>query len=319
MSTPKVSVVIPVYNTDRYLRKTLETLVDQSLREIEIIAVDDGSTDGSLKILREYAQNDSRITVLVQPNSGAAVARNNGLAHAQGEFVIFLDSDDYYDLDMLERMSARATQFDADLCVCGVVFFDDETGEEICKAMVKIEELGGLEVFSRVDIPKHILSIAIIGTARLCLREFLLAHKIEYQNLSRSEDVLFSIMTSALSERIVFVNEPFIHYRQHATSTSSKRSDQYKNVFAAFGAAREALQELGLFAFLQASFYDHYLTSLCYQYNFTNEEFKDEFVALVKQSVPRKYVRRFKRRMGLRLRDRLLRYVRSLLKKWKNR
>ena len=104
----KVSVIIPVYNTEKYLRQCLDSVVNQTLRDIEIICVDDGSTDGSIEILREYEQKDSRVKMLCQKNQYAGVARNNGLNYASGEYVFFMDSDDYCCHELLERAVDRA-------------------------------------------------------------------------------------------------------------------------------------------------------------------------------------------------------------------
>ena len=97
----KVSVIIPVYNSEDYLQECLDSLLKQTLHEIEIICVDDGSTDGSLQILEKNAANDKRIQILHQENLHAGVARNNGLKAAHGEYVIFLDSDDFFELTLL--------------------------------------------------------------------------------------------------------------------------------------------------------------------------------------------------------------------------
>ena len=91
---PKISVIIPVYNTAKFLRQCLDSVVTQTLHDIEIICIDDGSTDASLDILNEYAENDSRITILTQQNKGAGAARNAGMRAAHGEYIHFLDSDD---------------------------------------------------------------------------------------------------------------------------------------------------------------------------------------------------------------------------------
>lgn len=100
--SPKVSVIIPVYNAEKYLRECLDSVVNQTLKEIEIICVDDGSTDGSLTILREYRKKDKRVKVLTQANEGVSAARNRGLLSACGEFVAFLDSDDYIEISAYE-------------------------------------------------------------------------------------------------------------------------------------------------------------------------------------------------------------------------
>ena len=102
--TPKVSVIIPVYNVEQYLHECLDSVINQTLKEIEIICVDDGSTDSSLEILKEYAAKDNRITVIAQENLHAGVARNAGLTVAKGEYVHFLDSDDWVDLDTYEKL-----------------------------------------------------------------------------------------------------------------------------------------------------------------------------------------------------------------------
>ncbi|MDR2160688.1 MAG: glycosyltransferase, partial [Desulfovibrio sp.] len=113
---PKVSVIIPVYNTEPYLRRCLDSVCGQTLREIEIICVNDGSTDGSLEILREYAQKDSRVKVIeLEENKGAGAARNAGIDAARGEYIGFVDSDDYVDLDFYETLYVKAQETQAEV------------------------------------------------------------------------------------------------------------------------------------------------------------------------------------------------------------
>ena len=98
---PKISVIIPVYNAEKYLRVCLDSVVNQTLEDIEIICVNDGSTDKSSNILKEYAEKDGRIIILTQKNQGAAIARNKGISVAKGEYLSLLDCDDFFELDML--------------------------------------------------------------------------------------------------------------------------------------------------------------------------------------------------------------------------
>lgn len=119
---PKVSVIIPIYNTDAYLRQALDSICNQSLREIEIILVNDGSTDNSQLIIEEYAQKDARIRCLLQPNQGQGVARNNGLHLATGKYIYFMDSDDILDINTLKQCYDMCEYDNLD-----VVFFDAET------------------------------------------------------------------------------------------------------------------------------------------------------------------------------------------------
>ena len=110
----KVSVIIPVYNVEPYLKQCMDSVVGQTLKDIEIICVDDGSTDGSLDILREYAAEDNRIQIIEQKNAGAGAARNNGMRHATGKYLSFLDSDDFFEPRMLEKAYDLAEKDQAD-------------------------------------------------------------------------------------------------------------------------------------------------------------------------------------------------------------
>lgn len=112
---PKVSVIIPVYNTEKYLKRCLDSVCDQTLSDIEIICINDASTDKSLEILQEYSAKDERIKIIdFKENKGAAVARNTGIDAADGEYIGFVDSDDYIDLDFYEKLYDKAKETNAD-------------------------------------------------------------------------------------------------------------------------------------------------------------------------------------------------------------
>lgn len=116
-ANPKISVIIPVYNTEKYLCECLDSVINQTLEDIEIICVDDGSTDGSPKILEDYSRKDSRITVIIQENCGSGPARNKGIRTAKGEYVVFMDSDDYYPEDAtLSKLFFAAKEHNAAIC-----------------------------------------------------------------------------------------------------------------------------------------------------------------------------------------------------------
>ena len=114
----KLSVIIPVYNSENYIDRCISSIMNQSYPDLEIIIVDDGSTDKSLEICKKYAEVDSRITCIHQDNYGVSAARNNGLDHATGEYVTFVDSDDYIDEDMYESMLKVANEYKADVVLC---------------------------------------------------------------------------------------------------------------------------------------------------------------------------------------------------------
>ena len=111
----KVSILVPICNVEKYLRQCLDSLVSQTLAEIEIICIDDGSTDSSPEIIQEYAENDARIKVITKPNSGYGDSMNQGLKKARGEYIGIVESDDYIETDAFEKLYALAKEFDADV------------------------------------------------------------------------------------------------------------------------------------------------------------------------------------------------------------
>ena len=143
----KISVIIPVYNAEKYLRECLDSVIGQALQDIEIICVDDGSTDSSLSVLQKYAAKDTRLKIVVQANQGAAAARNVGMAVAQGEYLAFLDADDLYCPEALQTAYACATKSNADMVVFEADFFDDRLGL-LRTERLETKYLAGLQEFS---------------------------------------------------------------------------------------------------------------------------------------------------------------------------
>lgn len=122
-----VSVIIPVYNVEKYLKDCLDSVCKQSLKDIEIICINDGSTDNSLKILQQFAQEDRRIVILDQENQGLSVARNEGIRVATGKYLGFVDSDDWIDKDFYEKLVEAAEKYEADIAAAGVIY---DTGKK---------------------------------------------------------------------------------------------------------------------------------------------------------------------------------------------
>ena len=158
----KVSVIIAVYNTERFLKQCMDSIVNQTLRDIEIICVNDGSTDDSLMILNKYAESDDRVLVYTKENEGlgGASARNYGLERAQGEYISILDSDDFFELDMLEKAVKRAESTNADIVVFGGYEYDERNGNTYTVASILGEkEIPDIEVFSYRDCADDIYQL----------------------------------------------------------------------------------------------------------------------------------------------------------------
>ena len=119
---PKISVIVPVYKVEKYIHKCVDSILNQTFSDIEVILVDDGTPDRCGEICDAYGEQDSRVKVIHKENGGLSDARNAGMPHASGEYIIFIDSDDYIESDMLEYMYTRLTEAGADMATCGLYF-----------------------------------------------------------------------------------------------------------------------------------------------------------------------------------------------------
>lgn len=209
----KVSVVIPVYNVKNYLHDCLDSLLHQTLTDLEIICVDDGSTDGSAQILDEYARIDPRIIVIHQKNAGAGAARNNGIRAARGHYIGFVDSDDIVLPNMYELLYQKAISCDADMVITGQV--NTAVGDPIQFPLENFKFTARaleLDSFKAVDFPDILRNVFLWN--RIYSREFWLNHHLIIPEGRRfAEDILICTQTSVLAERIGYVKGPLYWYR----------------------------------------------------------------------------------------------------------
>ncbi len=246
MHTPTVSVIIPVYNAEPYLRQSLDCILGQTLTDFELICVDDGSTDQSPAILEEYAQKDTRIKVLRQENRGAGAARNLGFSHATGTYAYFFDADDLCSPELLEKTVARAEKTGADIVAFDFIrFHEDGTVEN--RVGIHTDWLPPeTEVFSYRDCPDRIMSVVNpTPWNKLCRTAFLREHQLKYEEISSSNDITFSAVSAASAERISFLKEELFQYRvDHANTISSTKSTKLYNVLTAVTSATAQVQAL---------------------------------------------------------------------------
>ena len=211
--TPKVSVIIPVYNVEAYLRQCLDSVIKQTLEEIEIICVDDGSTDNSLEILKEYAAKDKRITVLKQKNLHAGVARNAGLAVARGEYLSFLDSDDFFELNMLEETYKKITEDSSDIVIFGSFVYDQLQKADVRKTMYA-EKFVQKSPFTPQEFAQDLFLISNPNAwTKLFKRETVRKNKVFFESLSSCNDITFVNTMLTLAHSISLMNTPYVHYR----------------------------------------------------------------------------------------------------------
>ena len=217
----KISVVIPVYNSEKYLSGCLDSVLNQSLKDIEIICINDGSTDNSLNILNEYASKDKRIKVITQANTGngAGSARNKGLDAAKGEYVSFIDSDDYIEENFLQKMYEKAKEYDADVACSGVI----KEKENESKIQLKFNEI------SVSDNPDDNLKVSKslpypYPWNKIYKREFLVSYGIRYAEGIYFEDLIFTPLVITKAEKLISVPDVFYHYIERTNSVSTTNS-----------------------------------------------------------------------------------------------
>ncbi len=208
---PLVSVIIPIYNVEKYLRECLDSVINQTLREIEIICVNDGSTDSSGEIVQEYAKRDCRIVYVEQQNSGQSIARNIGLERVKGEWIYFLDADDYIDLDCLEEM-VSALRYGDVVCNTNIVF-EYPTHSETCLYKEKKQGIFTLN-------PRTIKFFEYYAVHILFKKDIIKHYGIIFPpHRSNAEDSDFLYRYLCFMPHICFINTSVYHYRQRQDST----------------------------------------------------------------------------------------------------
>lgn len=220
--SPKVSVIIPVYNVEKYISKCLDTLINQTLKDIEIICINDGSKDNSLSILKKYAQKDSRIKIIDKQNEGLSVARNDGLKLARGEYIGYVDSDDWVDLDFYEKLYNAAKKYNSDIA-CGNII---RCGKKVKKYRIKYlkEEYftDNIEKLKTVKIPKY----NYIWN-KIYHRENLIKTQILFPEGKTYEDIACAIKMIYYLNGVVTVPDTGYYYRKNPCSIVMTKSDKH--------------------------------------------------------------------------------------------
>ena len=266
MNQPKVSVIIPVYNTGKYLRECLDSVVNQTLKDIEIICVDDGSTDNSPAILREYAAEDGRIKVFTQENINAGAARNTGLSNATGEYLSFLDSDDFLEFNAVERLYECAKSRKAEIVVYRVsTFYENTDRPPFLDLRYNKKLLPEKAVFSFDEIEQNaFLAIKGVVWDKLIKRDIATENHLCFQSLDVFNDNYFAYTALLSAKSITILEEQLIHYRKRASkdSTTDKR---YLHIDCAYKALREMKDYLirnNLFARYERDFISYVIHQL---------------------------------------------------------
>ena len=277
----KISVVMPVYNAADYIAQAMETVLSQTLTDFELICVDDGSSDKSVEIIKSFAKKDERVKLVEISHIGVSTARNKGLLKSRGEYVIFLDADDFYENTLLEKLYVTAKEHNLDIVATDFDLYDNKKARYIKSPE---EEHGNIyahgAVASKNEFPDYILQSTtgyvwnkLFRSAFLKEKEILFAPELYV-----FEDVYFVCCALSLADRVSRVSEVLVHHRiyqlQHRAKIFKKHYDQVPVVYLR---VKEFLMRHGMYIPLSKSFLN-FSASRCYKiYNLVPLDKKDDF------------------------------------------
>lgn len=245
----KISIIVPVYNTEPYLGQCLDSIINQTLEDIEIICVNDGSTDNSLSVLEEYASKDNRIRIINQENKGQGFARNNGLKNVNGEYVLFVDSDDWIEINTCEVLYKKANELDLDmLFFCATRYFENEGKYEYDYWDYNYSSLNGKfwnKIFTYKDVP-NIFKVAVSACLKLYNTDFLKKSDVHFPN-NFFEDNYFFYSLFLKAEKLSIVENQFYNRRIRNGSITQLGGRHFIDSITATNHIIDVFKDNGLF------------------------------------------------------------------------
>lgn len=237
---PKITIIVPVYNVENYLPKCLDSLINQTIKDLEIICINDGSTDKSLNILKEYAQNDNRIIVIDKENEGQGICRNYGIKIAKGEYTAFVDPDDWVNPSMYENMYNQARSLNSEIVISNYVRYIEETERytftPFFKQAVSAVKEKVIEITPFKNIDKSIINKTLLISPCYCWNRiyntnFLKLNDIKFDKTRRWQDCLFILKSHILAKNISYIPKNFYFYRIRKDISSKNFDGRYEDMF----------------------------------------------------------------------------------------
>lgn len=274
-----VSVIVPIYNGQRHLRQCIESICGQTLKDIEILCIDDGSTDDSLSILDSIAAHDNRLRIIRQKNAGAGAARNTGIREARGEYISFLDADDFFESDMLEKAYYKAKADEADIVLYHADLYHDRMKQFMpCTYSIREDLLPAHRPFAGDEISRN-LFFCIVGWAwdKLFRTEYIRQSDLWFQEQRTTNDAYFVFCAVAGSKRIAVLKEVFAHQRRFAGPTLSvTREGSWMCFYHALIAIRQRFISWGIYGRFEQSFINYALHFSLWQFNTLTGDAKEK-------------------------------------------
>lgn len=233
---PKISVIIPVYNAEKYIKRCLNSIIHQSFNDLEILCVNDGSTDKSLNIIQKFSKKDKRIKIFNTSNNGQGSARNLGLKYAKGEYISFIDADDWIKKDMYQKLYHKSKENDLDILFFQMINYINSSGRYVESDLYNYDVFKKFDInipFSPEDASEFLFKIAVCPVSKLYKRKFLIRNNIIFPESIIFEDNVFFYNAFLKASRISFINEHFYVRRRHSESVTQNISEKSLDIVPA--------------------------------------------------------------------------------------
>lgn len=270
----EISVILPVYNSQKYLKECLESILNQSFKDIEVLCINDGSTDKSLEILKEY-ETDERITVIDQENMGVAKTRNKALKMVKGNYVYFMDSDDYLDSNAFKKLYDNLKSNGSDFCIMKAIFVNEKEQYKF-PAFELDKEFGKVNfnkfTFTYNDVKSHVLNDLFAPWLKMYKREFLMSDEdFTFPEIKSYSDAPFHVKSMLKAEKISFVPEYLYYYRENDDSLVHSSSNTI-NFFTLSDIIKDYLEENGFINEFKEEFEAFQAVKLVYYMGFSDSD-----------------------------------------------
>ncbi len=240
---PKLSIIIPVYNVEKYVSNCLESILNQPFKDLEVICVNDGSSDKSLSVLQEYKNRDERIIIIDKKNEGSGVARNSALAIARGEYIFFVDGDDWIEENSLDKMISEADKLQTDILIFGGLSYYEEKGRKGGYSANKLPKKYLNKIFSSEDIKKDVFKFPSTAWTKLYRREFLMKNNIKFQEIKVGQDQLPFFHSMITAEKIALLPQNLYCYRKNRKGavTAVKKKKNFSPIYVFYAVDRKSV------------------------------------------------------------------------------
>ena len=277
----KISIIVPIHNEEKYLRQCLDSIVNQTFRDFEIICINDGSTDSTQEILEEYSKKDARIKVLNRKHMGLGGVRNVGLDVACGEYIYFTDSDDYLESNTLETIYSITCERNLDLLIFKLANFTDEGEWNYDYSNMPFLEKFGDDVFSYEDILDHILEIDVTVYTKFYRKDLISDTRFEERMIF--EDNLFFTDVFFKAKRISFYNECLYNRRIHEDSITKSSTRQHTDILRVFNMMNDKFRKLGYYPQFKEKLFMRKVDGVNYRYDLIAPEYKEYLFSEIKK------------------------------------